>query len=184
MSALASCRPIVTPSWLEAASQCFSEGKALPNPADYQPKVVDANLDEGSFRPDYRRRTLFQDRMIYFLCEKQVGDTLPNVQCTMYRIYSRKLSREKSFTNLSDLRPFVTVFSTKFYISRIRESFLPRKFHAIRYMYTCIPRLSRTILNSNLHCTPSLPVYMYIARKSWSVFRVGWWQVRGLQLSS
>ena len=69
VSIRSSC-PIVIPSWLEAASQCFSEVKALPCPADYQPEVVDTNLDEGevSFRPDFRRRILFQDRTIYFLC--------------------------------------------------------------------------------------------------------------------
>jgi hypothetical protein len=60
--------------WLEAASQNFSEGKALPNPADYQPELVDTNLEGGevSFRPNFSRRTLFQDRTIYFLCSKQV----------------------------------------------------------------------------------------------------------------
>ena len=48
--------------------------------------------------------------------------------------YSGKLSREKTFTNFVDLMPFVKVFSTKSYISRIRGSFLPRKFPAILYM--------------------------------------------------
>ena len=78
-------------------------------------------------------------------------------QCLYIIPYSGKLSREKTFTNFANLVPFVKVistkiglsrfglfpvcgestkvFSAKYYISLIRESFLPRKFPTIRYIH-------------------------------------------------
>ena len=72
--------------------------------------------------------------------------------------YSGKLSRDKTFANFADLEPFVKVFSANFegrkctcahashptvdprkfsprnlLLSHFRESFIPRKFPAIRY---------------------------------------------------
>ena len=108
VSALSSCRPIVTPSWLEAASQCFSEGKALPHPTDYQPDVVDTNLDEGEvcFRPDFRRRTLFQDRTIYFLCNKQVS----SIEDIVMNVYVHMVVFRLMYIFVHDISRYIPVF--------------------------------------------------------------------------
>ena len=55
--------------------------------------------------------------------------------------YSRKLSREKTFANFAVLWLYTKVFSVKIVFLPIHESFLSRKFTAIRYMYihcTCM----------------------------------------------
>ncbi len=76
VSALASCRPIVTPAWLEEAAKCLASNTVLPACSGYLPEVVDSNVSSSeavSFAPDFRRRSLFQDRVFYFFVEKQVG---------------------------------------------------------------------------------------------------------------
>ena len=76
VSALASCRSIVTPAWLEEAVTHLTAGKVLPSCVDFLPDVVDGNIDSGSqgisFKPDYKRMSLLQDRVFFFLTEKQV----------------------------------------------------------------------------------------------------------------
>ena len=76
MCALSSCKPIITPAWLEEAVRCFHDNKILPSPLQYQPAVVDDNVGNSgvSFKPNFERSSLFQDRVFYFLDEKQVSD--------------------------------------------------------------------------------------------------------------
>ena len=77
--------------------------------------------------------------------------------------YSGKLSREKTFANFAVLWPFTKVFSAKSggvasfgaaqasnprkfsYFSPIRESFLPRKFPAIRYSTDTASETTNTV---------------------------------------
>ena len=76
VSALASCRPIVTPSWLEEAAKNLGAGHPLPDSTPYLPSLVDSNIEGASkgmsFAPDFRRTSLFKDRTFYFLTESQV----------------------------------------------------------------------------------------------------------------
>ena len=74
VSALAACRPVVTSRWLEEAVKARREGRVLPQTSAYLPTIVDENADVGveSFAPDFRRAKLFQNRVFYFISEKQV----------------------------------------------------------------------------------------------------------------
>jgi hypothetical protein len=76
--ALASCRPIITHSWLEAAVTHLTEGKPLPTPEAYLPKMVDTNLGSAkvTFHPDYSRKELFRERVFYILDKEQVHTVL------------------------------------------------------------------------------------------------------------
>ena len=77
VSALASCRPVVTTAWLEAAVRCKEEGVALPSCHAHQPEVVDPSITghgrSFSFQPNYSRTSLFTGKTFYFLCQSQVG---------------------------------------------------------------------------------------------------------------
>lgn len=75
VSALASCKPIVTCDWVEAAVKCLTDEKPFPKTDSYLPNLVDANLGsmQVSFQPDYKRGELFQDKVFYFVDTEQVG---------------------------------------------------------------------------------------------------------------
>ena len=75
VSALSSCKPVVTPAWIEEAVRCHQSSLPLPSPSTFQPSVVDANIESGtavSLAPNYGRTSLFQDCVFYFMSEKQV----------------------------------------------------------------------------------------------------------------
>ena len=86
VSALSSCRPIVTPAWLQEAIRCTSVSQPLPPPSAFLPEIADTSISaEGVkaaslFSPKYSRTVLFQDRVFYFLSEKQV-QCVCSVQC-------------------------------------------------------------------------------------------------------
>ena len=86
VSALSSCRPIVTPVWLEQAVTCWREGRVLPSCAAFEPEVSDSNIGSGSkevsFQPDFKRSSLLQDKVFYFLTKKQVLGCLTIPFCT------------------------------------------------------------------------------------------------------
>ena len=76
ISAISSCRPIVTLAWLEAAVRCMKSKQVFPDCAGYLPPVVDANIkdtmDSSAFKPNLKRTELFKGLTFYFLTEKQV----------------------------------------------------------------------------------------------------------------
>ncbi len=76
--ALASCRPIVTIAWLRDAVASCRDNKALPKPTKYMPTVVDEEVrkSDACFSPNFKRRTLFQDRVFYFFNQSQVHNVL------------------------------------------------------------------------------------------------------------
>ena len=84
VAALSSCKPVVTPAWVSEAARCLQASLPLPSTSSYQPKVVDTNIGSGengapaSFAPNYNRTVLFQNRVFYFLAEKQVCISIPS----------------------------------------------------------------------------------------------------------
>ena len=81
----------------------------------------------------------------FFVCVKVWQNNFVLAQCNeryMYVPYSGKLSKEKTFANFAVLWLYAKVFFVKFgswhpFVRQkraIRESFLPRKFPAVRYM--------------------------------------------------
>ena len=82
VSALAHCKPIITPAWMEDVVKCLAARKPLPCTSHYLPPLVDGNLGsvDVSFHPDYKRRKLFSDKTVYFLSERQVH----NIYCLFY----------------------------------------------------------------------------------------------------
>ena len=165
MCALSSCKPVVTSDWLTEAIRCRQSSLPLPSPSSFQPKVVDANIintADGaavSFAPNYTRTGLFQDRVFYFLSEKQVAMYKKPVVIHMCIYHFLCVISMHTVALTSTLTP-PSIFHCYMYSSSSGSFLLYRLPHTLSpsHPLSLTPSLLHTLSPSHpLSRTPSLP---------------------------